>query len=112
MSSFGTTFFTLMGTCIAISGNFHWTAFPSASGSLAFSTKKGVGVKAAAKTSRTGFKTVSWTWMEMLISSSIIVYNQFHAGVAQLVEHLFRKQVVVGSSPIPGSIFGLPSVNA
>ena len=27
------------------------------------------------------------------------------AGVAQLVEHLFRKQVVVGSIPIPGSIF-------
>ena len=29
------------------------------------------------------------------------------AGVAQLVEHLFRKQVVVGSSPILGSLFVL-----
>ena len=27
------------------------------------------------------------------------------AGVAQLVEHLFRKQVVVGSIPIPGFLF-------
>ncbi len=31
--------------------------------------------------------------------------NEFYAGVAQLVEHLFRKQVVVGSSPIPGFCF-------
>jgi hypothetical protein len=31
-------------------------------------------------------------------------YNRLHAGIAQLVEQLLRKQLVGGSSPLSGTI--------
>ncbi len=46
-------------------------------------------------------------WYNTLLYDELLISPIFYANIAQLVEQLFRKQQVRGSSPLIGSIFGV-----